>query len=393
MRTRPFLSHKRQDRNSVIALKRVLATYGLGGWRDLDDLHLGELNQPGFEHAINDATGGCIWYGTKRVLGSWYVNNVELPAAVARKRREPAYPLVPLFATVSPSQARRALLRATEESGAKLTENDMDIFMDANGYRREREQRIADFRADVARRYVRAAVKWLDEDAYSVAITALTEPTGTQDFTFDWRHLIDPRDRILVPGAADSMRDALVTFRDAVKPTAEFPHVTLDLDVPVPVAALVGYEWRVTSRMKLTVRQRTRSGIVVVDGDGPTTQKWPTMTDTPLAAQNGPTVIAVSTTAEPLTEPARGYAARVGASRTLELHAPGELDAAGIRGLARYVAAVLRNGNAGGDEKHLLLAGPCALGALIGAGANAAGAITAPLWNGSKYADAMVFGD
>jgi hypothetical protein len=60
------------------------------------------------------------------------------------------------------------------------------------------------------------------------------------------------------------------------------------------------------------------------------------------------------------------------ATRTLELHAPGELDAAGIRGLARYVAAALRDGNTGGNEKHLLLAGPCALGALIGAGANAA---------------------
>jgi hypothetical protein len=177
VRTRPFLSHKRDDRNSVIALKRVLATYGVGGWRDLDDLHLGELNQPGFEHAINDVTGGCLWYGTKRVLRSWYVNNVELPTVVARKRREPAYPVVPLFATVSPSQAKHALLKATKASGARLTEADIDVFMDANGHKREREQRIADFRAEIARRYVRAAVNWLDQDAYSVAITALTEPT------------------------------------------------------------------------------------------------------------------------------------------------------------------------------------------------------------------------
>jgi hypothetical protein len=174
VRTRPFLSHKREDRNSVIALKRVLATYGVGGWRDLDDLHLGELNQPGFEHAINDVTGGCLWYGTKRVLRSWYVNNVELPAAVARKRRQSIYPLVPLFATVSPSQAKRALLKATKESGAKLSEDDIDVFMDANGCKREGEQRIADFRVDIARRYVRAAANWLDQDTYSVAITALT---------------------------------------------------------------------------------------------------------------------------------------------------------------------------------------------------------------------------
>ncbi|HEX7300280.1 MAG TPA: zf-HC2 domain-containing protein [Solirubrobacteraceae bacterium] len=35
-------------------------------------------------------TGSWLWYGTKRVLGSRYVNRVELPMVVARKRREPA---------------------------------------------------------------------------------------------------------------------------------------------------------------------------------------------------------------------------------------------------------------------------------------------------------------
>jgi hypothetical protein len=185
-------------------------------------------------------------------------------------------------------------------------------------------------------------------------------------------------------------RCVVVVHRPTITPGRSRP---LDLDVPVPVAALVGYEWRVTSRMKLTIRQRTRSGIVVIDGDGPTTQAWPAWTDTPLAGQTGPTVIAVSTTTQRLTEPARVYAGRVDATRTLEPRAPGELDAAGIRGLARCVAAALRDGNTGGNEKHLLLAGPCALGALIGAGANAAGAITAPLWNGSGYAAAVVFGD
>jgi hypothetical protein len=392
VKTRPFLSHKREDRNSVMALKRVLATYGVGGWRDLDDLHPGELSQPGFEHAINDVTGGCLWYGTKRVLDSWYVNSVELPAVVARKRREPAYPLVPLFVTISPNQARQELLEATTEAGAKLAVDDVDVFMDAHGIKRERGQRIAEFRADVARRYVCAAVTSLNQHAYSVAITALTEPTGIQDFTFDWRHFIDPRSRILMPAAAEAMRDALLTFRDAVKPTAEFPRITLDLDVPVPVAALVGYEWRVTSRISLSIRQRTRSGVVVVDGDGPTAQGWPAWTET-LLAGSGPTVIAVATTTEPLTEPLSAYAGRVDARRTLQLHVPGELDAAGIRGLARHVAAVLRDGNGGRNGKHILLAGPCALGTLVGAGANAAGAITAPLWNGRGYEAALVFGD
>lgn len=78
MKTRPFLSHKRQDRRQVIALKRELCLYGTGGWRDLDDLHIGELGSPEFRRVINEVTGGFIWYGTKRAARSNYINTVEL---------------------------------------------------------------------------------------------------------------------------------------------------------------------------------------------------------------------------------------------------------------------------------------------------------------------------
>jgi hypothetical protein len=391
MRTRPFLSHRRTDRKQVVELKRVLALYGTGGWRDLDDLDLGELGQPGFEKAIDEVTGGFLWYGTKRVLASWYVNNVELPAAIARKRREPDYPLVPLFATVPPGEARAALLAATKKPSARLTANDHALFFEANGYSREARERVAEFRASVAKRYIRSAVKWLDTAAYSVAITALTEPSGGQDFTFDWRGLLDPQTRVLAGGAQTTMCDAVTGFRDAIKPTAEFPHVTIDFDAPLPIAALVGYEWRVTSRMKLTIRQRTRSGIFVVDGDGPAQTGWPGWVEKRLGG-TGPSVVAVSTTDASLAAPLQRYAAAVDAAFTLELHVPGELDGSALRGLARHTAAALRNLQSAQRPKHLLLAGPCALAALVGAGANAGGPVTAPIWNGVSYGSTLVFG-
>jgi hypothetical protein len=391
MKTRPFLSHRRADRAQVVALKQVLALYGVGGWRDLDDLHVGELAQPGFERAINDITGGLLWYGTKRVLSSWYVNNVELPTAIARKRREDNYPLVPLFVTVRPDEARAALLAASREPRATLTADDHKLFFDANGCARERAQSIGDFRTDVARRYVRSAVRWLNQDAYTVAITALTEPVGIQDFTFDWRRLVNPGTRELSGGAETTMRDAVLRFRDAIKPAAEFPQVTIDFDVPLPIAALVGYDWRVTSRLKLRIRQRTRSSITVVDGDGPAHNSWPAWTEERNEGGGG-CVIAVATTGSSLAGPLAEYARAVGAARTFELHVPRELDAAGIRGLARYVAAKLRDVGRGNEQRHLLLAGPCALAALVGAAANAAGPVTVPFWNGSSYVSTITLG-
>lgn len=394
MKTRPFLSHKRQDQRSVIALKRVLAAYGVGGWRDLDDLAAGELSQPGFKHAIDNVTGGCIWYGTKRVLRSWYVNNVELPAVTARKRREPRFPLMPVFATVTPNDTKDALLKAAHEPDSKLTVEDVDVFMDANGRPRFAGESIDAMHDDVARRYVRSAVQWLRQDRYSVAMTALIEPAGTQDFTFDWRELIDPQARTLAPGAERLMRDALRTFRDVVRPTSEFPLVTVDIDAPLPMAALMGYEWRVTTRFKLRIRQRTGSSILVVDGDGDgdgdTDAGFPDWAVTDLSG-TGPLVVAVST-GRPLSGPLSQYAHQVAARRTLELHLPGRLDADGIRGLGRHIADTLGDIANTGQPKHLLLAGPESLATLIGAGANATGTTTMPFWNGQGYVTPVTLG-
>jgi hypothetical protein len=385
VRTRPFLSHRRADRTAVVALKRTLALYGVGGWRDLDDLHLGELGQPAFEHAIDEVTGGLLWYGTKRVLSSWYVNNVELPAAVRRKLREPDYPLVPLFVTVTPAQARAALARSNG-----LASHDRRTFFQAHGLVRGRVP-IEPFRTDVARQYVRSAAKWLKQNGYSVAVTALTEPRGTQDFTFDWRGVLDPHSRELAPGSTAHIVDALQAFRDAIKPTSEFPAVTLDLDLPLPLAMLVGYEWRPATRLKLTVRQRRRSGIVRVSADGRSRRDWPGWDEQDLDGA-GPCVVAVATTAAPLTKPLMTYAAEIGASRSLELHVPGELDATGLRGLARHVAAQLRAVNVDGVEKHLLVAGPAALALLVGASSNANGPTTMPFWDGRRYVSPITVG-
>lgn len=392
MRTRPFLSHKREDHSAVIDLKRVLAQYGIGGWRDLDDLELGILAQPGFEQAIDHETGGAIWYGTDRVLGSDYVNQVELPAIIARKRREPTYPLVPLFVNVTPSEAKKRLMSATRRKGAELTKADVELFMDTNGAARTEGQTYSAFRGEAARRYVRSAVTSLQRSEFTVAFAALAEPSGTDDFTFDWRELINPRTRELAPGAELIMRDSLETFRDAVRPTADFPELTLDAVVPLPMAALVGYEWRVTTHLKLIINQRSRSRRMAVKGDGPTVKELPEWEPQDLRG-DGPVVLAVSAVPGDLREPLSHYASELGACRTLNLHMPGPLNAREIRALARYVAAALRDVNNTGHPKHLLLAGPQALAVLIGAASNGNGPTSMPFWNGSRYMSPLIIGD
>jgi hypothetical protein len=67
------------------------------------------------------------------------------------------------------------------------------------------------------------------------------------------------------------------------------------------------------------------------------------------------------------------------------LHAPGLLDTSQMRSLARKAADQLRASNARGIQKHLLIRGPEAAAAMIGAASNACGPVTMPLWDGTGH--------
>lgn len=179
---KPFLSHRREDAVSVNRLREILKIYGAGGWKDTEDLRLGERSREGIRRAILGETGGLIWWGTRRVLGSQFVNEVEIPTAFERKSAEPLYPIVPLFIDLDPgSDADKETIRgALRDYG--------DALLDCNGLVRARSETDKQFYRRVARRYVRDAIKALavrrgGNLTISVAMRALSEPSGESDLT------------------------------------------------------------------------------------------------------------------------------------------------------------------------------------------------------------------
>jgi len=385
---KPFLSHKRENAAAVDHLRDTLKIYGAGGWKDTEDLRLGDRTQEAIRRAILEETGGLIWWGTRPILGSQCVNEVEIPTAFERKSAEPLYPVVPLFIDLKPGR------EADREAIKRTLRNYGDLLLDCNGLVRRRSETNEEFGRRAARRYVHDAVKALaarkggDSPRLSVAMRTLGEPTSECDLTFDWRRLLDPRSRSLAPGVLELITDALATARDAFQ-GASATHLLLDLDLPLPLAFLVGYEWRITTRLRLTVNQRTGVSFTEVDSDG-------CIARTPEAVQerlggDGPAVVVVSCL-NGLGDTARRYAAQVGARELITLHVPGILDAAAIRSLARACARELRALNHRGIDKHLLMLGPVALAVFAGAAANACGAVKIPFWNGSSYVRPLVVG-
>lgn len=187
---------------------------------------------------------------------------------------------------------------------------------------------------------------------------ALSEPSGEHDLTFDWGALIDSKTRLLHPDGYELILDALETARDSLQAALRSPSMLVDLDLPLPLAFLAGYEWRVTTRLRLVVRQRTGISVTDVDGEGPATSA-PRPGDKPLSG-SGPAVLSVSCR-EGLGRVAEHYAAAVDAQELITLHVPGMLSPAGMRGVARACGSELRRLNNRGVDKHLLMLGPAAL--------------------------------
>src|SRR4030043_986571 len=240
---KPFLSHKREDSKAVTKLRDVLKLYGAGGWKDTEDLRIGNSTEDGIRDAIHKQTGGFIWWGTRKVLESTVVNQVEIPAAFNRRKAEPSYPIVPLFVDLDPGDMTdvRQINEAIGDFGESL--------LACNGIVKSPHEALETFCQRAAKRYTHDAIEAHLKDAQEVRleVRTLSEPDNDSDLTLDWRGLINPESRILAPNGLSRIVDALKTVREALQSIAHSPQIILDQDLPLPLAFLTGYEWRITT--------------------------------------------------------------------------------------------------------------------------------------------------
>ena len=91
-----FLSYSRDNLQDITMIARVLKTYGIRTWQDLENLGTG-LSEVRIRSAIQKETSGLLFYSTPESVSSEFVKQVELREAEIAHRNNPNFFIVPIF--------------------------------------------------------------------------------------------------------------------------------------------------------------------------------------------------------------------------------------------------------------------------------------------------------
>lgn len=383
MRYKPFLSHKRQKAAAVAYFKEQLCIRGAGGWQDTAELPASGNFPEDIARAINEDTGGFIWWGTRDTLNSEVICATELPTALDRAKADPTYSIMPVFVELHPGRDSDAIKAAIGPAYAKQ-------LLDRNGVLRRTSQPLRELAREAAREYVKHLVTAVPAGPLHVAVTAFRAPTEKHDLTMDWRSLFDLDTRALQTGAVETIIEALGDIREALQSRERCPEVTVEVALPIPLAMLLGYEWRHTTQLRVSVKTVNPGdgGLLVVDAAPTRAAAMPDARAMDLDG-SGPFVLGLSVGASLGTTIDR-YAADHGARAFEHIHIDRDphtdpLSAEDIRGIAAHVVKRLNQLQADGTPKHLLLRGPASLAVAIGLAANGTGPSLVPFYDGHDY--------
>lgn len=368
----PFLSHARPNGRDVSALKKKLAIVGVTGWQDVDDLPVGVQSSSQFEREI-ESLPGFIFYATALASESDTIRTIELPAAIDRKKKDPDFALVPVFAELGPKQTRNAL--------EGIGNDRLDRLMDCNGPVRAAGQSLEKFHRDVAQRYLDAILRTKRAKPVRVRISTFAPPGSEYDLQLDWRKLVGKSTGMPKPRKLDKIVEALRVVREAlVKSECAMP-VELEVNLPLPLATQVGVVWNRQSPLALELVQRHSSATTTVSARSQELSlAVPWSTDLNAVNTEAGIVIAASV-GHNVDRKTRQYAAAKGITAVCSTHIEGSLEPDQIAGVAAAIAGKLHEAKGLNDNVHFVLRGPASLAVLIGAEANAAAPFSMPRWD------------
>jgi hypothetical protein len=96
-----FVSYARKDEMAVVPLERALRERGIHVLRDVHSLPLGGHNVQVLTKLIEDGCDAVLFYITDNFLTSDFIWRYEVPTALARHNRQPAFHIIPILKGIS----------------------------------------------------------------------------------------------------------------------------------------------------------------------------------------------------------------------------------------------------------------------------------------------------
>jgi hypothetical protein len=231
---RAFISYKNPENAlEARALARALARSGVRPWQDERELGVGRQIRSEIEAAIrHQCRGGLVWL-SREAIASAFIKNIELPEMLSRAEGGD-FPLVPIFAGMTPSEADELLA----EAGVKLSPYKGVVVQSEQDLTSQIRAAVID--------YVRSHLQVMRGSERPVvrAITRYDSAAGAQEavLDFDWREAYEAElpDPLTQLELSSSLEGAFSHLLEVFGPG----DVLVDLKTHLSVAVAIGYALR-----------------------------------------------------------------------------------------------------------------------------------------------------
>ena len=364
-----FLSYSRDNLHDITMIARVLKTYGIRTWQDLDDLGTG-LSEDRIRNAIQNETSGLLFYSTPESVSSEFVKQVELREAEFVHKNNSNFIFVPVFGL------------SISETDAALKGTLTVPISNFNGVKVDRTDDPRAIRYAAHRAAELVLQRLIVKERYPLPIgftSKQTPPSGVSldiDFTpFFENGLPDEEEwNTDFPRALDQVKSALLARSLTQLRLRTFAHLSLGL--------LFGFVFRERTGFCLEIEQTTRGeGTTIWTIPGEALPHALSMSEYPAQLDSKNLCVKINLVARDDASVA-AYADKSGLDYRVLLDVtppqyPHFISSGHAIGIARDLADRIKkiHGKYGTNSVHLFAAVPLGLAILIGYNLNACGSI------------------
>lgn len=251
-----LLSYAHEDTEEVKALQLHLKVRGVRTWRDDTNLTSGSVLKEEIIHAIEQEADAFVIYVTPQCLNSRFIWDVEVPAALKRRERDPLFNIIPIMRGVTFSELQHQCAvrgyRSLADFKAEQLPDAITIDTEKEFHGKLRAVAARTLKATLALRKRRVKADRTYEPWIRLCTFDNRPSTPTLDLDLDWWDLFRDRERLpSLEEWLDMLFPALLDVKSALSEKYENHHLHISMKAILPVAFALGFTFPYPSSFTL----------------------------------------------------------------------------------------------------------------------------------------------